>query len=221
MPLFYSLFSNCASHAFHFLQIEANNDWIKDFVDADEDFTEPYSDITYPIVDTSADSVNQDRTQGTVVSIFSMTFYWRDLIKDILPEGSRGLIVVFENKCSQTFTYQMNGPDVTYLGPIDAHDSKYDYLEQSSPLSDLSKNHFNDAMDHHTHTYTGLPLEGGGCQYTLRLFPSQIMEDDYVTSKPIIFAVCAASIFVFTAIVFFVYDNLVERRQTKVMKTGT
>jgi hypothetical protein len=151
-----------------------------------------------------------------------MTFYWRDLIKDILPQGSNGLVVVFENACaSNAFSYQMNGPDVVYLGPIDAHDSKYDYMEQSSFLADLNENHFDQEHKNHTHTYTGLPLAEDGCAFTLRLFPSQTMEDDYVTSKPIMFAVCAASIFVFTAIVFFVYDNLVERRQTKVMKTGT
>jgi hypothetical protein len=87
MPLFYSLFK--LYHAFRF-QIASSNDWIKDFVSPKEDHTEPYSDISYPIVDTAAGSVNQDRKQGEVVSIFSMTFFWRDLIKDILPQGSNG-----------------------------------------------------------------------------------------------------------------------------------
>jgi hypothetical protein len=196
-------------------EIENSNDWIKDFVSPEDDHTEPFAEIDYPIVDTAADSVSQKAilNHGKVVSIFSLTFYWRDLIKDILPQGSNGIIVVFE-KCNQTFSYQMNGPDVVYLGPIDAHDSKYDHLEQSSSLLDLKD------FDVGNRAYTGLPLTGDVCPYNLRLHPSQTMEDDYVTSQPIIFAVCAAAIFVFTAIVFFVYDRLVERRQTKVMKTG-
>ncbi len=46
------------------------------------------------------------------------------------------------------------------------------------------------------------------------------MEDDYITSNPIIFTVAAVLIFVFTSVVFLFYDVLVERRQKKVMSTG-
>jgi hypothetical protein len=110
----------------------------------------------------------------------------------------------------------MNGKYVAYLGPVDAHDSKYDHLEQSSSLVDLK-----DFDSGNIRAYTGLPLTGDVCSYNLRLYPSQVMQDDYLTFKPIFFALCAAAIFAFTAIVFLVYDGLVERRQIKVMKTGT
>jgi hypothetical protein len=89
---------------------------------------------------------------------------------DILPRGSNGIIVVFENICNQTFSYQMIGLDVSYLGPIDAHDSKYDYLEESSSLVDLKD--FNSGK---IRAYTGLPLTEDVCPYTLRLYPSQVM----------------------------------------------
>ena len=69
-------------------------------------------------------------------------------------------------------------------------------------------------------SYTGLPLSMGGCQYALRVYPSSDMEDDYITSNPIIFTVAAVLIFVFTSVVFLFYDMLVERRQKKVMSTG-
>jgi hypothetical protein len=75
-----------APHAFHFflfIQIAANNDWVRDFVNPDEGYhrDEPLSEIHYPIVDTAADSVTQDQNNGKVVAIFSITFFWRDLIK--------------------------------------------------------------------------------------------------------------------------------------------
>jgi class 3 adenylate cyclase len=58
------------------------------------------------------------------------------------------------------------------------------------------------------------------CPKTLSVYPSQEMEDDYVTSDPILLTVAALLIFVFTSMVFFLYDWLVERRQKKVMRTA-
>jgi hypothetical protein len=54
---------------------------------------------------------------------------------------------------------------------------------------------------------------------TLRVYPSYIMKDVYLTSDPMIFTVAAVLIFVFTSLVFFLYDRLAERRQKKVMST--
>jgi hypothetical protein len=85
-------------------------------------------------------------------------------------------------------------------------------LGQSSELRDLDA--FRDR------SYTGLPLSMGGCQYFLQVYPSSDMEDDYITSNPIIFTVVAVLIFVFTSVVFLFYDCLVEKRQKKVMSTG-
>ena len=103
-------------------------------------------------------------------------------------------------------------PQPVYLGPGDHHETKYDSLGQSSELRDL------DAL--RDRSYTGLPLSLGGCQYFLRVYPSSDMEDDYITSNPIIFTVAAVLIFVFTSVIFLFYDLLVERRQKKVMSTG-
>jgi hypothetical protein len=62
------------------------------------------------------------------VGVYSISIFWRDLINNILPHDSDGIVVVFENACNQTFTYEINGPEVHYLGPGDLHDEKYDYL---------------------------------------------------------------------------------------------
>jgi hypothetical protein len=42
-----------------------------------------------------------------VVAVLSSSFYWRDVLKDVLPEQSKGLVVVIENSCSASFTYQV------------------------------------------------------------------------------------------------------------------
>ena len=98
-------------------QAEGNNLYIKDFIGEDEDESEPFGDLYYPILDTAADSVTIPDKSGAstsnVVGIFATTFFWRDLLKDILPPGSDGAVVVVGNDCNQAFTYKINGANVS------------------------------------------------------------------------------------------------------------
>jgi hypothetical protein len=133
-----------------------------------------------------------------------MTFYWRDLIKEILPTDSDGIIVVFENACGQNFTYQINGPETVYLGRGNLHDPKYDELGKSSPLIEL------DSFSLRDRSYTGLSLSDKGCQYMLRVYPSLEMEENYTTANPLIFMGVAIIIFAFTSMIFVCYDCMGE-----------
>jgi hypothetical protein len=117
---------------------------------------------------------------------------------------------VFENECNPTFTFQINGPDVVYLGRGDFHDKHFDYLEVSAWLDDISE--FKGGNE----AYSGVPLDEEYCPFHIRVYPSTTMEDDYVTNDAVIFTVVSIMIFVFTAATFLVYDYLVERRQKKV-----
>ncbi len=99
-------------------QAEVNNLHIKDFIGEDEK-PEPFSDLCYPILDTTADSVTISNNQSgastsNVVGVFATTF-WRDLLKDILPPGSDGAVVVVGNDCNQTFSYKINGASVSQI----------------------------------------------------------------------------------------------------------
>jgi hypothetical protein len=118
--------------------------------------------------------------------------------------------LVFENECNPTFTFQINGPDVFFLGRGDLHDKHFDYLEVSAWLNDLSE--FKGGNE----AYSGIPLDEDYCPFHIRVYPSTTMEDDYVTNDATIFTVASIMIFVFTAATFLVYDYLVERRQKKV-----
>jgi hypothetical protein len=64
-----------------------------------------------------------------LLGVIGISFYWRDLISNLLPPNSDGIVIVFENECNPTFSFQVNGPDVLYLGRGDLHDSKYDSME--------------------------------------------------------------------------------------------
>jgi Adenylate and Guanylate cyclase catalytic domain len=96
----------------------------------------------------------------------------------------------------------------------DHHERNYDHLGLSRNLYDLSK------LSNHSSRYTGAPLDEEYCPFTLHLYPSDKMASAYKTNHPIIFSLSAAMIFLFTALVFYVYDVTVEIRQKRVMQTA-
>jgi hypothetical protein len=76
----------------------------------------------YPVVDRFdkiriiTDDDDDDDNDGTtgnnnienrVVAMLSAGFYWRDVLKNVLPDGRKGVVVVVENQCTAPFTYQV------------------------------------------------------------------------------------------------------------------
>ena len=185
---------------------------------------EPFSVINYPILKhenfssyfyNNLESSNLTNNQSSAVGLLTVFFCWRDLIRDILPESdANGILVVFENECNQTFTYEVNGPDAVYLGEGDLHDPQYSHMAVASNFSDL------DPYSPMGRQYTGVPLGDGLCPYSITVYPSAENESAYESSNPLVFTVCAILIFLFTSAVFLIYDVCVEKRQQKVMDSA-
>ncbi len=191
------------------------NELIKFYTENESTITEPLSELYYPIFEDAAAQVLAGNTSGAAMaSILGTWFYWRDFMKDILPSGNNGIIVVFENGCNQTFSYRIDGPDVIFLGYLDAHDRKYNVYEVVSTLINLLRHSRGNQV------YTGLLLADEICPYNVRLYPSETFEDHYVDSDPIMYMSMTIAIFVFTTLVFLCYDFLMERRQKKLLSTG-
>jgi hypothetical protein len=172
-----------------------------------------------------------------MVGFIGIPIFWRDLVTNLLPPGSDGILIVIENICNPAFSFQVNGPDVEYLGRGDFHDPKFDSMEigvssqhvsefHHISLSDLRKTSKQSWLEElgsfaqGRESYTGLPLVNDTCPFYLRLYPSETMEADYENNDPILFTVCAVLIFAFTSAVFLMYDRLVEKRQKTVMTTA-
>jgi hypothetical protein len=45
--------------------------------------------------------------ENPVLSTLDTMVYWRQFLKDLLPDTSKGIVVVFENACTVSFTYQI------------------------------------------------------------------------------------------------------------------
>eukprot|EP00536_Pseudo-nitzschia_multiseries_P000747 jgi/Psemu1/249906/estExt_Genewise1Plus.C_90109 len=180
---------------------------------------EPISDIFYPIIDGANNQIDINRSnsnQQNVVGIFSLAIYWRDTIKNIISDGdgSRGLLIVFENPCNPTFTYQLNGPDAVFLGAGDLHDRKYDHLMMSKTISELTESAMEESL------YSGIQLDDEFCPFHISIYPSDATKNHYTTNTPIYFAMITVGIFFITASTFTFYEFWVERRQKVVMKTA-
>ncbi|CAJ1945036.1 unnamed protein product [Cylindrotheca closterium] len=195
--------------------------WAREYVSDDVDVTEPIGGIWIPMYD-YLDSFRLNIAKDEKpVGLYYSAFFWRDMISDILPIGSEGLVVVFSDTCGPSFTYQLDGPEPIYLGAGDLHDSSYDYMGMTLSLNDImdaSQNQTTEGGRKRSSQYTGLPLSETFCPRSIHIYPSKTMEDNHVTSSPLIFTIAAAAIFVFTSSVFLLYDCVVSRRQRIVMQ---
>jgi len=195
-------------------------DFFSDYIQPGEEAMEPLSDIYYPLIN-NINSINIYEDDGEYcpeenefVGFISLSVYWRDMLKDILPPGSQGIDVVVKNKCNPTFTYQINGPRVRYKGRGDVHDKNLPHLEMSSSLINL------DEFSFRRPGYTGAPIDDDLCPFFLYVYPSTDRYTAQITDEPMFGALCSVGIFAFTSMVFLIYDCLVERRQKKVMHTA-
>lgn len=176
-------------------------------------------DLLFPVIDNSVrldESKNRSTkaTNGTVVAVIAVAIYWRDFFRDILPTGSDGIVIVVECPCNEMFTYQIDGSKVKYLGIGDAHDAKYNHLAKTRKLMDLK------TLSSSESYYSGPAFDESYCPYSLHLYPSDVMESDFTTNKGVIFMVSTILIFMFTSMVFYLYDWMVERRQSRVVSTA-
>eukprot|EP00980_Cylindrotheca_fusiformis_P030181 scaffold24522_cov127-Cylindrotheca_fusiformis.AAC.1 len=174
------------------------------------------SQIIQPIYDT-ADTEAEDRK---MVAFTGIRLHWLDYFKNILTDGEFGVIVVLESTCtdvengvsdkldeiSSHISYMIDGQQAEYLGDSDFHNPKYDDMKVDNVFVDLE-------IDESQ-------LPGGVCipTLTMHVYPSEELEQSFRTSNAIVFTVIVAVIFIFTSLVFLLYDYFVRRRQTKVME---
>ncbi|CAB9505095.1 natriuretic peptide receptor 2 [Seminavis robusta] len=167
---------------------------------------DPTTNLLYPVFD----SFGPNRTLG---GLLMTSLYWRLNFDEILPDTAKGITVVLENSLNQSFTYRIDGPHVTFLGPGDRHDPRYDSMVVSEDVTE----HLQARAGPENQGFDAADLNAEHCRYKLSVYPSQDTEDEYVNNEPIIFTLIVAGVFLFTSLVFILYDWLVARRQRIVM----
>jgi hypothetical protein len=172
----------------------------------DKDVTRPSAILFCPVFDKFDDHGEVDGGGGLfgdppgreVVGSVSLVFSWDTFLDSILPDYIRGVVCVLSSSTGQVYSYKISGSIVTLLGEGDLHDPNYDGYRKAVEARLL--------LDHEEEV-------GKFVTYTLTMYPSVELEDQYSTSKPAVYAAGAVLIFVFTAGLFLLYDRLVEDRQ--------
>lgn len=67
-------------------------------------------------------------------------------------------------------------------------------------------------------TKTGLGFVDRECKYSISIYPSEAFANEFETPTPWILVSAVAGVLLFAIIMFFVYDHLVERRQSLVLR---
>jgi class 3 adenylate cyclase len=168
---------------------------------------DPTSPFSYPVFDSF------DPLTRKVAGLISSTFYWRIYLENILPATRHGIYCVIQNTLNQTFTYRIDGSNASYVGAGDLHDTKYDHLKVASDMA----SYLATESPIKTKSYTVVPLNSQFNSYSLAIYPSQDNEDDYVNNDPVVLALTIVCVFLFTSMVFLIYDRYVARRQRVVM----
>ena len=147
-----------------------------------------------------------------VVALISASFHWASYLKRLLPPNSPPMTVVLENSCNGPFTYTVQGSNVDFVGKGNLHASSMSYSFRQSTLNISSEVRSNAGISYQ--------LYKGDCTISMMVYSTAEMYNFYNTSLPVLVTVIIILIFVFTAVMFLVYDRLVERRQRIVLNTA-
>lgn len=136
--------------------------------------------VVYSKSVTSQANVSEEIPPATpvpVVAFLTISISLRELVQDLLPATSTGLLVVMSQDCltGQFFTYSVDGSDSTFLRAGDLHDTDFDYLEYQTTFDQLMRvdgeeSNMNNGYDSDREShYTDPPVAGVFCPCTLKI----------------------------------------------------
>ena len=166
---------------------------------------EPLTSVSVPVVD----SFHEGRKTVAVILSF---LRWGSYFEGILTDNTQPVDVVLSNTCEGPFTYEIRGEDAVFLGKGNLASSKYEDMMISI---DLDERKF--IIEPNT---IALTLNQELCRYTLRVYPTKEADEHYNNFLPLIITLTVAAVFLMTALVFYFYDVMVERRQKVVLDTA-
>jgi Adenylate and Guanylate cyclase catalytic domain len=179
-----------------FLDVCDQSSWFE--VEGNEDILQTV--VAFPVFSNFEES-------AALAGVFIAIVPWENFFSNNLVNDTEPIMLVVSNTCDETFSFEVNGQKATFLAEEDLHDQQYDHLAIEGPFADL----YNPAED----------TDGSEhCVYTMKVYPTQAFEDSYKTNEPLIFSMGVLAIFMFTTLIFLVFDCLVQRRQNVLLNTA-
>lgn len=170
-----------------------------------DDKTHPHSFLMYPIHANFEQILPNSVNGNPLVASLTTILTWDRFFFDLLPKEVKGMVAVVKDSCGDVFSYQVDGPEATFLGYGDHHDPNYSDMVEIAELVPWIQHNYSDSE--------------ALCEYSLHLYPSEPMHDTFLTSAPALYTGVVVMVFVLTTLVFVFYDFFVQRRnETVVLK---
>jgi len=177
------------------LNVEDQSSWFG--IDGNRDILQ--TTVAFPVFE------NFDPS-SEVVGMITAVVPWEVFFSGLFMDGTTEKVtVVMSNTCNETFTFEINGSNASFLGEEDLHDPKYDHVA----VEHLFAGHYNPEDE-----------SGDHCIYTMTIYPSESFEAEYKTLTPLFFCLATVAVFVFAIITFLIFDCLVQKRQRALTKAA-
>lgn len=99
------------------------------------------------------------------------------------------------------------------MGPGERHSAGYEYLMVETALGAIVGED-NVPVDVNEQT------SSGSCYYKVAVYPTEVTEEQFTTMTPAIFAGALAAVFLFTSLVFLMFDRIVAKRHQVINTTA-
>ena len=121
-----------------------------------------------------------------------------------------------EGTCNAKFTYNVKGTTIAFLGYGEGwRDTAYDKYKQSADLLTPKGSRAGFPPVKHSHRSTDAAHGASHCTYVMNTYPTKEFVVQYETNHPIYMTAVIGTVFGVTAMVFLLYDYLVQNRQDK------
>ena len=171
-----------------------------------------------------------------IIGVVFAVIPWRKYFSGFLEDEAAGMVIRLENSCQDdTYSFQVEDDDTVYIGKDFVETPKYSHMSETKNLGLYDQNHQDDSDDSSDDRRNRRVLaeadesddedeaydEFGRCQHYLSVHGTQTFVDSWEQNHKIVYPIVVASIFMFTAAVFLIYDIMVSRRQKKVLTEAT
>jgi len=157
-------------------------------------------------------------SERQMVGVIWVVLNWANYFQNLLPTNVNGIYVALKSSCGFSATFLVNGLEATNLGLGDLHDPSYDDLVYRADFFNFDNTDASLTSADVNGEQVGTQEDNVVCvdQLVLELYPSDEFKESFSDKEPIIYAVVVFCIFVFTGVVFLIFDWTVRKRQSKV-----
>ena len=171
----------------------------------------PHTTLAWPVwqnpVSQNIDSDDGDTesrgANNTLVAVIFNIVPWDKLLQHLMPEGVPALDCVLRNSAGQAFSYRVQGPVASYVGPSAQHDRRYQDLG-------IEIMHVANSQDKRLENHM---------QYSLTVYPSHQLHQTYANKNdtPLVMAMTVGFLFLAMMATLAWYDRQMMRKNNKIL----